>query len=96
MLKLTAAIALLLVIVTGCSQPQPPLPASNPVTGQIVSIKGTTLVLDPGGGENLSFEIADQTVTVDHLRVHQRDHLPVKITWRQNGASLVATIIADA
>lgn len=73
-----------------------PAEPPNPVEGLITGIEGTTLELRTDDGHSYRFEIADETVPVQHLRVHQRDELPVLITWEREGDTLLATTIADA
>lgn len=84
--------ALAAAMLAGCSSAGP----ANPIDGLITGIEGRTLTLRTVGGDTMEFEIADPTVPVDHLRVHQGQKLPVRITWTRRGERLVATTIADA
>lgn len=88
MLAALAALALLLAC-SGGSLP-------NPVDGLITKIDGNALTLRTEDGNEYAFRIADPTVGVDHLRVHQRDELPVRVTWSDRESTRVATTIADA
>lgn len=85
------AVNLLLLGLLSCSSSPP-----NPVDGLITAIDGRTLTLRTDAGDTYRFQIADPAVPLGHLRVHQRERLPVLITWRTEGEDLVAESIADA
>lgn len=89
------AAACLLSLLCACggeTSPEPP----NPVDGHIVAIFDGELTLVTRDNSSYVFTIADPTVPVEHLREHQREGLPVRITWHREGDRLVATTIADA
>ena len=85
--------ALALVFFVGCTQSATP---PNPVQGLIVEIDDDRMTVTTEGGRSYEFTIADPSVPVAHLRVHQRTRLPVRITWRSSDGRRRATTIADA
>ena len=86
-----AAVAVL--VLAGCTDGGVP---PNPVEGLIVDVDGSRMTVEVGGGRSYEFTIADPTVSVAHLRVHMRDRLPVRVTWRSENDHRKATTIADA
>jgi hypothetical protein len=90
-------ICVLVASLSACSEPAPSQPAPpNPVTGLIVSLDNGELTLRADQEKEYVFTIADPTVPVKHLREHQRDRLPVRVSWQQEDDRLLATSIADA
>ncbi|HEX9774518.1 MAG TPA: hypothetical protein VGB83_02925 [Actinomycetota bacterium] len=92
---LAGALLLLGLTAAGCTDP-PFIELPNPIEGQITQIGTDDLVLETGQGKRYTFIIADEEVTIAHLREHLAGKLPVLISWRRDGYALVATRIADA
>jgi hypothetical protein len=95
-------VCVLVASLSACSESAPSQPAPpNPVTGLIVFLEDgeLTLRVDEEADQEEQeyvFTIADPTVPVKHLREHQRDRLPVRVSWQQEDDRLLATSIADA
>jgi hypothetical protein len=83
----------LCVLIPACARESVP---PNPVEGLITAIEGDRLSLESTNGDTYGFVIADPTVPLNHLRVHQRDRLPVHIVWVDGNGARRATSITDA
>lgn len=71
-------------------------PTTNPVVGLVASVDGDELVVKTDDGATYTFRNADSGVAVSHLRMHERDRLPVSVTWEDVDGTLEARIIGDA
>lgn len=67
----------------------------NPVDGLIEDLNGDRMTVATDEDRSYEFVIDDPRVPVAHLRVHMRDRLPVRITWRADDGRRRATTIAD-
>lgn len=98
--RLAVAVFASAILVSGCSTENagPPDPDS-PVTGLITAVKGSIIEVATGGekaGRTLTFEVADPSVSMQHLDLHRSERLPVTVHFERRDNRLVATLVADA
>jgi hypothetical protein len=85
-------VAFVLVLLASCKA----APRQGVVDGTITAVSARSVTVRPlGDGARQTFVNDDHSVTVEHLRIHRDERLPVRVRWATRDGRRAAVEIAD-